>query len=194
MSEENRFELEDDAPAASIPSPAASHPPSVSGRHPPSASAKPGPRGGVSSTPSAARRGAVPAEASAPESAFWARFPLRFRRRLKRCLLVFAVGFLLLGWLWVGVGLWAFPLVGALVGVFAAYRRSDEVVLGGVSAAAGYGACALAMHGPPLGLSAVVIVAMFGGLGALMAIDDRLGEDASKLLAAGKDRAGSAKR
>jgi hypothetical protein len=108
--------------------------------------------------------------------------------------IAFGVGFFVLGCIFVGVGLWAFPPIGALVGAFAAYRRSDELVLGGVSAAAGYLACAAAVHGWPLGIQMVVIVGIFGGLGALMAIDDRLGDDNSKLLAAGDDARKAEKR
>lgn len=127
-------------------------------------------------------------EAEASETGFFSHFEPRFKRRLKRIVPMLAIAFLVAGWFFVGVGLWAFLLAGAAVGVFSAYRRSDELVLGAVAAVAGYGATALAIQGFPLGIGVVILVAIFGGLGALAAIDDRLGEDSSKLLAAGREK------
>jgi hypothetical protein len=99
----------------------------------------------------------------------------RVRRRLKRVVPTLAVLFVIVGWLFVGTGLWAFALAGAAVGAFSAFKRPGEGVLGPAAGAAGYGATALAIHAVPLGLGMVFIIGICGCLGALVAIDDRLG-------------------
>jgi hypothetical protein len=127
-------------------------------------------------------------EEEALETGLFSRVEPRFRRHLKRTVPLLAVAFLVVGSICVGVGLWGFVVAGAAVGVFAAYRRSDVIVLASVAGAAGLCAQALAMHGLPFSILPFVIVGLCGGLGALAAIDDRLGEDSSKLLAAGRDK------
>jgi hypothetical protein len=127
-------------------------------------------------------------EAETPKTGFFSRFEPRLKSRLKRIVPMLAGAFFAVGWFFVGVGLWAFVLAGAAVGVFSAYRKSDELVLGAVAAVAGYAATALAIQALPLGTYAFILVGICGGLGALAAIDDRLGEDSSKLLAAGRDK------
>ena len=118
-----------------------------------------------------------PRKAPAPvaESGLLARMDPVVRRRLKRTVPIFAIAFFGVGFFFVGAGLWAFPLAGAAVGAFAAFKRSEEVVLGSVAGVAGYAATAAAVHGLPVGFGTVFVVGACAGIGALMAIDDRLG-------------------
>lgn len=159
MTAEGEFELEPDPPAAPVvpaPQPA------------------PAPRIPLAPRMASIRRMEAEQAEQASETGLFSRLDPRFRRRLKRVVPAMAVLFLIVGWLFVGAGLWAFVLAGAGVGAFSAYKRPEEAVLGSVAGVAGYGATAVAAHGLPLGIGTVFVVGICGGLGALAAINDRL--------------------
>jgi len=78
--------------------------------------------------------------------------------------------YVLIGWFFAdGNGVVWFALAGLFVGVFAAWRRRGEVLLGSVAAAAGFAASMLAVHFPLF-----FIVVPTGIIGFLAGIDDRL--------------------
>lgn len=93
-------------------------------------------------------------------------------RRRKR-LLLYAPTMLLLylfvGWLFVGQGLGWFALAGLGVGVFAAWRKRGETLLGSVAALAGLVACLVAVQFPLL-----LVIVSTGLIGYVAGIDDRL--------------------
>jgi hypothetical protein len=84
-----------------------------------------------------------------------------------------AVAFLIVALFFVGRRVWLFPIAGAAVGVFAAFRRPEEVVLGSVAAAVAAGTTLIATGLPP-GFNLVFVVPTCGLVGVLAAIDDRL--------------------
>ena len=156
MGDQGKFELEPEPPEQ----PAIVTPKPVPAPRPPS----------VSATPTAKRIATTPPPETGPLSFL----EPRARKRLRRVVPIFVVAFVIVGWLFVGTGVWAFALAGAAVGVFAAFRRWGEGALGTAAGVAAYAATAAAIHGLPLGFLMVVVVGICGGIGALMAIDDRL--------------------
>jgi hypothetical protein len=163
MSDDGRFELEPDAPAE----PRKPATPPLPGAVAEGASVPAPPRGAAARTPRTA------AEAP-PATGLLARLPPKLRRRLRWRVPSIAAAFLVVGWWFVGVGLWAFALAGALVGVFSSWKRPEEALLAAVAGAAGYAATAAAIRAVPLGLGMVFVVGICGLVGALVAIDDRL--------------------
>jgi len=149
MSERSGFELEPDAPKE----------PAKPGAPPPG---RPSPEGAK-----------PPPTAAAEASGLLSYLGPRLRKRLVRVVPGMAIVFLVVGWLFVGTGVWVFPLVGAAVGVYASFRRPEEAVLGSVAAAAGFGTT-LAVAGFRPGLHWVLVIASCAVAGAVTAIDDRL--------------------
>ena len=150
------FELEEESERSPPPMP-----PSRQRPTPPSAQ--------HSAKPSAPQESAVDRRLAKEESSDGAFLDERRRRRLLVYGPVMLLLYLLVGWFFAGQGLGWFALAGIGVGIFAAWRRRDEVLLGSVAAVAGVAASLLAVGG----LLLFVIVAT-GMIGYIAGIDDRL--------------------
>lgn len=97
----------------------------------------------------------------------------RRRGRLVRLVPTLAVGFLLVGWICMGVHAWPFALTGAGVGVYGAWRRRSEIVLGSVAAVVGLATFfALVGFRPGIGMGIVIIGC--GIVGFIAGLDDRM--------------------